>query len=117
LKDFDERANLSASSSSLTPLTWQQMLPHLTYFWELVQKRISHRHQCGRFKQWLNFLRKHFAEAEAAYLNVRTVNDPQLISAWLQSVKPQYQTHSLSVETDSKSSFIFQSEQEPLVEI
>lgn len=117
LKDFDERANPSANTSSLTPLTWQQMLPHLTYFWELVQKRISHRHQCGRFKQWLNFLRKHFAEAEAAYLNVRTVNDPQLISAWLQSVKPQDQAHSLSVETDSKSSFIFQSEQEPLVEI
>jgi hypothetical protein len=65
----------------------------------------------------LNFLRKHFAEAEAAYLNVRTVNDPQLISAWLQSLKPQDQAHSLLVETDSKSSFIFQSEREPLVEI
>jgi tRNA-dihydrouridine synthase C len=117
LKDFDERAKLSATSSSLTPLTWQEMIPHLTYFWELVQKRISHRHQCGRFKQWLNFLRKHFVEAEVAYLNVRTVNDPQLISAWLQSIKPQNQAHSLSVETDSKSEFTFQNELEPLVEI
>jgi len=117
LKDFDERAKLSATSSSLTPLTWQEMIPHLTYFWELVQKRISHRHQCGRFKQWLNFLRKHFVEAEVAYFNVRTVNDPQLISAWLQSIKPQNQAHSLSVETDSKSEFTFQNELEPLVEI
>lgn len=65
----------------------------------------------------VEFLRKHFVEAEVAYFNVRTVNDPQLISAWLQSIKPQNQAHSLSVETDSKSEFTFQNELEPLVEI
>ena len=59
------------------------MLPHLMYFWELVQKRIARKHQTGRFKQWLNFLRKHYVEAEVAYLTLRTVNDPQLISDWL----------------------------------
>ncbi len=117
LKNFDDRTNPSGSKSTLTPLTWQDMLPHLTYFWELVQKRISHRHQCGRFKQWLNFLRKHFVEAEAAYLNMRTVNDPQLISDWLQWVKPNVEADSLSFENNAKSNFIFCNEREPLVEI
>ncbi len=117
LKNFDDRTNPSGSKSTLTPLTWQDMLPHLTYFWELVQKRIAHRHQCGRFKQWLNFLRKHFVEAEAAYLNMRTVNDPQLISDWLQWVKPNVEADSLSFENNAKSNFIFCNEREPLVEI
>ena len=117
LKNFDDRTTPSGSKSTLTPLTWQDMLPHLTYFWELVQKRIAHRHQCGRFKQWLNFLRKHFVEAEAAYLNMRTVNDPQLISDWLQWVKPNVEADSLSFENNAKSNFIFCNEREPLVEI
>jgi hypothetical protein len=53
------------------------------YFWGLVQSRISSRHQAGRFKQWLNFLRKQFVEAEIAYITLRTVSDPHIISEWL----------------------------------
>ena len=83
LQEFDRNSNAQVTQKSHTQLTWQDMLPHLMYFWELVQKRITRKHQTGRFKQWLNFLRKHFVEAEVAYLTLRTVNDPQLISDWL----------------------------------
>jgi len=83
LKELDRNANSYGSQESQPQLTWQNMLPHLLYFWELVQKRISRKHQAGRFKQWLNFLRKHFVEAEVAYLTLRTANDPQVISDWL----------------------------------
>jgi tRNA-dihydrouridine synthase C len=83
LQEFDRNFNAQVTQKSHTQLTWQDMLPHLMYFWELVQKRITRKHQTGRFKQWLNFLRKHFVEAEVAYLTLRTVNDPQLISDWL----------------------------------
>jgi tRNA-dihydrouridine synthase C len=83
LQEFDRNTNAHVSQESHTQLTWQDMLPHLMNFWELVQKRITRKHQTGRFKQWLNFLRKHFVEAEVAYLTLRTVNDPQLISEWL----------------------------------
>jgi tRNA-dihydrouridine synthase C len=34
-------------------------------------------------KQWLNFLRRRFPEAEAAYQQLKTVNDPVLIGDWL----------------------------------
>jgi tRNA-dihydrouridine synthase C len=43
------------------------------------------RHQAGRLKQWLNYLRRRFPEAEAAYLELRVVNDPRRIDAWLQA--------------------------------
>jgi len=64
-------------------LSWSEMAFHLDYFWRLVQGRISHRHQAGRFKQWLNFLRRHFVEAEVAYLTLRTIQEPHTISEWL----------------------------------
>jgi tRNA-dihydrouridine synthase C len=85
LKDFDTSVKDKAHCSEqlFAPLTWQEMLPYLMYFWEQVQARISRKHQAGRFKQWLNFLRKHFVEAEVAYLTLRTVSDPQVISDWL----------------------------------
>jgi len=83
LQEFDTNTNAHVSQESQTQLTWQDMLQHLIYFWELVQKRITRKHQAGRFKQWLNFVRRHYAEAEVAYLTLRTVNDPQLISEWL----------------------------------
>jgi len=83
LKEFDRNTSEYEGQEPLSELTWQVMLLHLLYFWELVQKRITRKHQTGRFKQWLNFLRKHFVEAEVAYLTLRTVNDPQLISDWL----------------------------------
>ena len=83
LKDFDKKAQTNRNEEMLAPLTWQEMLPHLMYFWSLVQSRISSRHQAGRFKQWLNFLRKQFVEAEIAYITLRTVSDPHVISEWL----------------------------------
>ena len=82
LKDFDKKAQTNRNEEMLAPLTWQEMLPHLMYFWGLVQARISRRHQAGRFKQWLNFLRKHFVEAQIAYVELRTSSDPERISQW-----------------------------------
>jgi tRNA-dihydrouridine synthase C len=46
---------------------------------------VSERHQPGRIKQWLNFLRKHYPEAEAAYAHLRTITEPAQITAWLET--------------------------------
>ncbi|NBS75046.1 MAG: hypothetical protein EBS66_16405 [Betaproteobacteria bacterium] len=85
LKKFDRNTNAYGDQESQTQLTWQDMLPHLMYFWELVQKRILRKHQAGRFKQWLNFLRKQHGEAQIAFLELRTIGDPEQISLWFQS--------------------------------
>lgn len=61
---------------------WSQLRPLLTDFWQLVSARVSRKHRPGRLKQWLNFLRRRYPEAEAAYAALRAVNDPGLIDAW-----------------------------------
>ncbi|MES2412203.1 MAG: tRNA-dihydrouridine synthase [Pseudomonadota bacterium] len=66
-----------------TPVPWLSLLPLISDFWRIVCSRIDKRAQAGRLKQWLNFLRRRFPEAEAAYQSLKTINDPALIDAWL----------------------------------
>ena len=64
-------------------ITWPELLPLLDEFWRIVCARLERRSQAGRFKQWLNFLRRRFPEAEIAYQQLKTINDPALIDEWL----------------------------------
>ena len=66
-----------------TQVTWQTLRPLLNDFWALVATRVERKHRAGRLKQWLNFLRRRYPEAEAAYGALRTINDAALIDAWL----------------------------------
>ncbi len=66
-------------------VTWHTLRPLLNDFWMLVATRVERKHRAGRLKQWLNFLRRRYPEAEAAYSALRTINDPTLIDAWLQT--------------------------------
>lgn len=63
-------------------VTWAALLPHIADFWHIVCSRLERRQQAGRLKQWLNFLRKSYPEAETAYLALRTVNDAVQIDDW-----------------------------------
>ncbi len=65
---------------------WPELLPLLAEFWHIVCTRLDARSRAGRLKQWLNFLRRRFPEAETAYQQIRTLNDPALIEAWLATV-------------------------------
>ena len=64
-------------------MAWSDLLPFLGEFWHVVCTRLDARSRAGRLKQWLNFLRRRFPEAEVAYQQLRAVNDPALIDAWL----------------------------------
>jgi tRNA-dihydrouridine synthase C len=55
----------------------------------LVCSRLERRQQAGRLKQWLNFLRRRYPQAEAAYQELRITHDPAVISQWLQRHLPQ----------------------------
>lgn len=65
------------------PLSWQDMMTHIAIFWSHVRQHISPRHQTGRIKQWLNFLRRHYPEAQAAYDLLRLTNRPEDVDRWL----------------------------------
>ena len=70
------------AGASTDTVSWPQLRPLIADFWQLVSARVSRKHRAGRLKQWLNFLRRRYPEAEAAYAVLRTVNDPTLIDAW-----------------------------------
>ncbi|PZP35093.1 MAG: tRNA dihydrouridine(16) synthase DusC [Roseateles depolymerans] len=56
-------------------LPWAQLLPLMQDFFDQVRASVAPRHQGGRLKQWLHYLRRVYPEAEAAYAELRTVND------------------------------------------
>lgn len=57
--------------------TWDDILPLLGVFWDRVSEHNHPQHRAGRLKQWLNFLRRRYPEAEAAYAAIRTVTEPR----------------------------------------
>ena len=72
-------------------ITWPGLLPLMVDFWHIVRTRLDKRAQAGRLKQWLNFLRRRYPEAELAYQQLKAVNDPALIDAWLAAHPRQVQ--------------------------
>ena len=61
-------------------LSWVDLRPLLEAFWALVSGHIEPRARAGRLKQWLNYLRRRHPAAEAAYAEVRTLNDPRQVA-------------------------------------
>ncbi|QSA98915.1 tRNA-dihydrouridine synthase [Methylococcus sp. EFPC2] len=57
-------------------VSWSELQPLLLEFWRLVGRHVQVKYRCGRMKQWLNYLRRTYPEAERAYQNLRTVVDP-----------------------------------------
>ncbi|MBP6902179.1 MAG: tRNA-dihydrouridine synthase [Burkholderiaceae bacterium] len=59
---------------------WEVVPPLLARYWERVALHVEPRHRAGRLKQWLNLLRRRFAEAQALYDAVRTLNAPEAVA-------------------------------------
>ncbi|HYW56583.1 MAG TPA: tRNA-dihydrouridine synthase [Polaromonas sp.] len=64
-------------------LPWSAVLPLIDQFWRLVCVRLDAHSRPGRLKQWLNFLRRCYPEAELAYQALRTVNSTADIERWI----------------------------------
>lgn len=62
---------------------WERLRPLLRVYWMRIALHVEPRHRPGRLKQWLNLLRRRFAEAEAAYVELRTLTQPGEVEAWL----------------------------------
>ena len=66
-------------------VTWGELLPLLGDFWRQVASRVEPRHRAGRLKQWLSSLQNHFPQARDAFGELRQINDPGRVDAWLQA--------------------------------
>ena len=69
---------------------WPVIARLLQLFWVGVSQRVASRHRSGRLKQWLNYLRKVYPEAQQAFDELRLIHDPALMAQWLvrQEVMP-----------------------------
>jgi tRNA-dihydrouridine synthase C len=73
-------AIVAADRGGAAGLCWAELQPLLVAFWHLVSGHIEPRARAGRLKQWLHYLRRRHPQAEAAYADVRTLNDPQRVA-------------------------------------
>lgn len=73
------RDRAAAGADTPASVNWSTLLPHLGSFWQLVCTHLEPRQQTGRLKQWLNYLRRRYPEAQEAYMAVRTLHDPALV--------------------------------------
>ncbi len=71
-----------------TPADWQVLSPLIAAFWSQVLVKVEARHAPGRLKQWLNLLRRNFAEAEVLYGRVRELRSAADVSAALATEYP-----------------------------
>ena len=76
---------LALAIKGLGSVPWSEISPLLTVYWQQVSGRVERRHRAGRLKQWLNYLRKRYPEAQAAFDALRTCTEPPQIEAWLGS--------------------------------
>ncbi len=67
---------------------WAELLPLMRLFFAQVRATVAPRHQGGRLKQWLHYLKRAYPEAEAAYAELRTVNAPDELAQRLFGVAP-----------------------------
>jgi tRNA-dihydrouridine synthase C len=61
----------------------RELLPLMQVFFDQVRATVAARHQGGRLKQWLHYLKRAYPEAEAAYAELRTVNAADELAARL----------------------------------
>ncbi|MFM8330927.1 MAG: tRNA dihydrouridine synthase [Candidatus Methylumidiphilus sp.] len=55
-------------------LSWAELSPLLLEFWRLLENHVQPQYRCGRVKQWLNYLRKTYPEADVLFQALRRVN-------------------------------------------
>lgn len=64
---------------------WPRVAQMLREFWQSVLEKVGARHAPGRLKQWVNLLRRNYAEAERLHHAIRPLREaPQISEALVQ---------------------------------
>jgi len=80
---------LALRGPGIAPLAWATLLPIVAGYWRRIAGHVAPRHRAGRLKQWLNMLRRRYPEAQAAFDDIRTLQDPALVEGRLFTVADQ----------------------------
>jgi tRNA-dihydrouridine synthase C len=79
------RHDAGECASAGTALSWDEVKALMPVFWQSVTRRVTPRHRAGRMKQWLNYLRRAYPEAQQAFDEMRLVHDSSRIDSWIQA--------------------------------
>ncbi|WP_166261202.1 tRNA dihydrouridine synthase [Marinobacter salicampi] len=69
----------SQKGESHTPMTWLEAVALVKGYGHVLQGHLDDKYVCGRVKQWLNYLRRGFAEAEAVWPQARKLRDAETL--------------------------------------
>jgi tRNA-dihydrouridine synthase C len=89
-------ASEGAGYTAPPALPWVTLLPLIDVFWTLICGPVIAKYRPGRIKQWLNYLRRTYPEAEAAYQQVRTLTDSREVEALIATWRSAHAAQSLS---------------------
>ncbi|MFV8570820.1 tRNA dihydrouridine synthase [Marinobacter sp. SBS5] len=73
--DLAAQIKASQRGESLEPMTWSEAVALVREYATALQTRLEDRFVTGRIKQWLNFLRQGFPEAEALWPEARKLRE------------------------------------------
>ena len=95
----DPALGLQVNGQQQGPMPWPLLLPLMQSFFQQVRARVAARHQGGRLKQWLHYLRRCYPQAEAALAALRTENDAQRLADWMAQEDPEKSRPEAALET------------------
>ncbi|MBR9869640.1 MAG: tRNA dihydrouridine(16) synthase DusC [Gammaproteobacteria bacterium] len=84
--DLAAQIKASQRGESLEPMTWPEAVALVREYAAALQTRLEDRFVTGRIKQWLNFLRQGFPEAELLWPEARKLRDVAPMLACLSQV-------------------------------
>jgi tRNA-dihydrouridine synthase C len=79
----DAAGSVGVPQGSSRAAPWAVLLPLMLQFWHRVGLHVAARHRAGRLKQWLNYLRRSYPEAQQAFDAIRLLQDPGKVEQWL----------------------------------
>jgi tRNA-dihydrouridine synthase C len=78
-----DAGDLTAGQIPGQAVAWSVIVGLMQLFWADISQRVASRHRAGRLKQWLNYMRRVYPEAQAAFDQLRLVHDATRITQWL----------------------------------
>ncbi|WP_288370035.1 tRNA-dihydrouridine synthase [uncultured Marinobacter sp.] len=73
--DLAAQIKASQNGETLEPMTWTEAVVLVREYASALQTRLEDKYVTGRIKQWLNYLRQGFAEAEALWPQARKIRE------------------------------------------
>ena len=82
--DLARQIRASQQGQTVPELTWREVVTLIEHYAAALQTRLEDRYVTGRIKQWLNYLRTGFPEAQILWPAARKIRDVEPMLACLQ---------------------------------